>query len=305
MFSKFALYFDEVARSGSIRRASERLHIAPSAIDRQILRMEEQIGMPLFERVPQGLRLSAAGELLIAGIRRWRKDFKNIEAQLEDLRGFHAGSVSVALVEGAIEFLSAHMTSFSAAYSGISFDMQVAGAKGVVDLIQKGEAEIGLTFNPPDVQSLRLERAMIFKVGVIVRPDHPFAKLPFVTLRECLQYPLVIPDESISLRKVLEAAWMRVTGNVPRAVAMASSIGLMKSLVMQGIGVGFLTQIDVLNETEQNDLVFVPIAGTDIPSSALTLVTASGRTLSSPASMLLQHLAKAMPLVKQPDVHVV
>lgn len=305
MFSKFAIYFDEVARSGSIRRASERLHIAPSAIDRQILRMEEKIGMPLFERVPQGLRLSAAGELLIAGIRRWRREFKNIEAQLEDLRGFHTGSVTIALVEGAIELLSTHMTSFSAIYGGISFDMHVAGAKGVVDLILNGDAEVGLTFNPPDIQSLRLERAMIFKVGAVVRPDHPFAQRPFVTLRECLQYPLVVPDESISLREVLESAWKRVTGNVPRAVAVASSIELMKALVMQGIGVGFLTQIDVLNETGQQTLVFVPITGTDIPSSVLTLVTASGRTLSSPASMLVQHLAKAMPLMEKSDIHVV
>ena len=63
MFSRFTVYFDEVVRAGSIRRASERLNISPSAIDRHILLMEENLGVQLFERMPQGLRLTAAGEV--------------------------------------------------------------------------------------------------------------------------------------------------------------------------------------------------------------------------------------------------
>jgi molybdenum-dependent DNA-binding transcriptional regulator ModE len=54
MFSRFTLYFDEVARSGSLRRAAERLNISPSAIDRHILLMEENMGVALFERLPRG-----------------------------------------------------------------------------------------------------------------------------------------------------------------------------------------------------------------------------------------------------------
>ncbi|HIH6559642.1 TPA: helix-turn-helix domain-containing protein, partial [Klebsiella michiganensis] len=53
-FSRFALYFAEVARSGSLRRAAEKLHISASAINRQILQAEEAFGTPLFERLPEG-----------------------------------------------------------------------------------------------------------------------------------------------------------------------------------------------------------------------------------------------------------
>ena len=73
MFSRFTLYFDAVVRAGSIRRASERLHISPSAIDRHILLMEENLGVQLFERLPQGLRLTAAGEVLVTHVQRWRR----------------------------------------------------------------------------------------------------------------------------------------------------------------------------------------------------------------------------------------
>ena len=64
-FSRFLRYFMTVARLGSIRRAAEELHIAASAIDRQILLGEEQLEVKLFERHPAGLRLTTAGEFLL------------------------------------------------------------------------------------------------------------------------------------------------------------------------------------------------------------------------------------------------
>lgn len=63
-FSRFAHYFIAVARCGSLRRAAEQLHISASAINRQILQAEEAFGTPLFERLPEGLRMTTAGELL-------------------------------------------------------------------------------------------------------------------------------------------------------------------------------------------------------------------------------------------------
>ena len=56
-------YFDEVTRQGSIRIAAERLHVAPSAISRHIRNLEDEIGMPLFERHARGVILTAAGEI--------------------------------------------------------------------------------------------------------------------------------------------------------------------------------------------------------------------------------------------------
>ena len=56
-------YFDMVRRCQSIREAARRLNVASSAVNRQILKLEGEIGSPLFERLPAGLRLTAAGEV--------------------------------------------------------------------------------------------------------------------------------------------------------------------------------------------------------------------------------------------------
>src|SRR5271168_5095749 len=98
-FSRFLRYFLAVARIGSIRRASEELHISASAIDRQILLGEEQLGVRLFERHRSGLRLTTAGEFLLNAARKWTREFEAVCVGLEDLRGLRRGVVRLAIIE--------------------------------------------------------------------------------------------------------------------------------------------------------------------------------------------------------------
>lgn len=62
-------YLDEVARCGSIRRAASRLNVSASSINRQLVAPEAEAGVPLFDRLPNRLRMTAAGEVLIAHVR--------------------------------------------------------------------------------------------------------------------------------------------------------------------------------------------------------------------------------------------
>ncbi|TWB13433.1 regulatory helix-turn-helix LysR family protein [Rhizobium sp. ERR 1071] len=66
LFSRFAHYLDEIANHGSIRKAAERLNVSASAINKQLISAEEEFGVALFERLPRGMRLTSAGELLVA-----------------------------------------------------------------------------------------------------------------------------------------------------------------------------------------------------------------------------------------------
>ncbi|MFT4045923.1 MAG: LysR family transcriptional regulator [Solimonas sp.] len=294
MLSRFAIYFDEVARRGSIRRASEHLHITASAIDRQILQMEERLGVPLFERMPQGLRLTAAGELLVGAIRRWRRDIRNIEAQIDGLRGLRRGEVNIALVEGSSEFVIRSLQDFRQRYPGIEYHLQIAVSDQVINRVLGGDADIGVAFNPPERHDLRLERALIYQVGAVMLPAHPLAGHDELTLAECARHALVGPDEGNVLHGILDVAWQRSVGESPRYTASANSITLIKSLVLSGVGIGFLTPIDVSAEVEAGMLRFLPLANTQLPLSALSLISASGRSLSNAASLLLHHLNGTM-----------
>lgn len=238
--------------------------------------------------------MTAAGELLIDGVRRWRRDLLRIRSEIDNLVGLRRGTVAVGLVEGAIEFIAAAASSFQQRYPAIEFRMEVCGAQGVIDQILAGEVDVGVTFNPPNNPTIRLDRTMIYRLGLVTRPDHPLAGQASVALSDCAKYPLVIPAENLSLRRVLDLAWAKHVGGIPRAAAEADSIGLIKALVMRGFGIGWLTAFDAISEIEAGDLAFIPLDHEKIELSTLSIVSASGRTLSVPASLMIQHLSEAM-----------
>jgi len=294
MLSRFAYYFDEVAKLGSIRKAAEVLNIAASAIDRQILQAEERLGTPLFERLPKGLRLTAAGEVMVHTVRQWRRDYDRLVEQIDDMKGLRRGRIPVAAVEGASDFAAAQLAGFRDLYPNISFSVTVAGSRAVAELVLSGECEIGLTFNPPQIHSLRIEETVIFQIGVVVPTDHALARRAEISFAELADYPLIMPDKKLSLRAIIDVLWAKTFGQDGRCAFEVNSIAVMKALVLRGQGIGLLTRLDVLSEVKAGTLAFIALRDDAVPLSILSLITASGRSLSPPASLLTRAIVNGM-----------
>ena len=95
-------YFDHVAREGSIRRAAEALNVASSAVNRQILKLEQEIGTPLFERLRSGVRLTAAGEVLLQHARGTLSDYQRTRLEIAGLSGTVTGHVQIVCLESLV-----------------------------------------------------------------------------------------------------------------------------------------------------------------------------------------------------------
>ena len=87
---------EAVMRAGSIRKAAEDVNITASALNRRIRRFEDEFGYEIFERLPRGVRLNPAGELLIQHIRSQVSDLVRVQSQVADLAGVRRGHVSIA-----------------------------------------------------------------------------------------------------------------------------------------------------------------------------------------------------------------
>ncbi len=84
---RFLRYMDEVARTGSIRGAAARLNVTPSALNRRIMDLEEELGLKLLERRARGVSLTAAGEVFVSYIREQLNDADRMRSQLEICAG--------------------------------------------------------------------------------------------------------------------------------------------------------------------------------------------------------------------------
>ena len=149
LHSRLLKYLDEVARLGSIRKASARLNVASSAINRQILALENELGAPIFERMPRRLRLTATGEVLIAHVRETLKGHQRVEAHIEALKGLTRGEVTIATMNGlAAGPLPRFLSSILDAHPRVHIRLRVLPLDQMTNAVLTGEADLALTYNP-------------------------------------------------------------------------------------------------------------------------------------------------------------
>ena len=132
-------YFDAVRRAGSIRAAARRLNVASSAVNRQILSLETEIGMPLFDRLPAGLKLTAAGEILAHHVINVLRDAERTESELDALHGLRAGRVELVTLEGLCHrIVPTAIASLGARAPRISIGVDILATEDIPDAVANG-----------------------------------------------------------------------------------------------------------------------------------------------------------------------
>src|SRR5271168_2346586 len=141
-------YIDEVARAGSMRQAAERLNVASTAINRQIIAFEEEIGLPIFERLPRGVRLTTSGEILVEHIRATLKDHSRAMHRISDLKTMRRTKIVVATLEAMTADVLAKVTStFQQSYPLAKITVVAMPPEAIVSAVANGDAHLGLGFD--------------------------------------------------------------------------------------------------------------------------------------------------------------
>jgi DNA-binding transcriptional LysR family regulator len=290
VFSRFTRYFDEVARLGSIRKASERLNVSASAIDRQILRVEEELGVALFERLPTGLRPTAAGELLLTSTRRWRQEFERLQIQISDLLGLRRGHVRIAVIDALSKgFVSRQIQALRQEFPDITFELKVLDNVNVLASVADGDVDFGLMLNPQSSKDIAIRAHREVFLGFVVPPEHGFASLASCRFSQCLGHAMVVPAQPLALCEQVQA--LEATSGIRMSVAAASdNIQMMKSLITDGVGIGVLSLLDVMEEVRAGELAFVRISDVMLKPLTLALCVAQARQLSVAANLLLTRM---------------
>ncbi|WP_174297777.1 LysR family transcriptional regulator [Sphingomonas bacterium] len=259
LHSQLLRYLDEVARAGSIRKASAKLNIASSSINRQILALEAELGSPIFHRLHRSLRLTPAGEILVDHVRRTLKDLGHAVGQIEDLRGIRRGTVTVALVGGLASTLIIRVCSkFRERYPMVKLVFRRYDGDKIATAVTSGECDLGLSFLLPDDPNLTVVAAIDCYVGAIVPTDHPLAKRASVRISDCVGQPMILPDETMMVRGIINAGFERLNTKLYPEME-SNSIEMIRGFVASGQGISFLNQINVNDERAQGLLVFLPI----------------------------------------------
>jgi DNA-binding transcriptional LysR family regulator len=294
LHSRVLRYIDEVARLGSIRAAGDRLNVAPSAINKHILQLEETIGEPLFERLPRGLRLTPAGEILVAHIRRTMKEYSQVEAEIRDIKGLESGAVIVATTNGLAEGIVAKTAAgFCASHQRIKLSIRNMPIRDIVKSVADGEADLGFAFNLPPTAQLETLVRLETRLGAVVSSDHPLAGLEMTPLKSCIGYPLIFPDRSMVMHSIVSEAFV-AAGLAVEPTFVTNSIEAMKSLAALSDGIAFLSKFDVAEEQHNGTLSYVPIRDGTFGKNVLSLVQREKRGRALAASIFAEDLTRSL-----------
>ncbi len=293
------VYFDAVARHGSIRKAADALRIASSALNRRILDLEDEVGSPLFERLPRGVRLTGAGELFLAYVRRSLKDLRALETQIEGLRRQARGTVRIAVAESVTTSLLPNaISAYQAAHPGVGFHVTVDGPERLIEALVSDSADLILTHDPKERTTVSVLAASTHPLCALVVPTHPLAKKGSIQLSECAAYPLALPDHTLAARGLLDLALEQ--SGVPFHPAIESnSIESLKTFARMGEAVCFSFHLG--DETEISGLVALPLRDPYCSEARLYLAARRGRVLPVAAASFAETLKELIHEESSPD----
>lgn len=290
LHSRILRYLDEVARAGSIRKAAERLNVSATAVNKQILLLEEELGTPIFHRLPRSLRLTAAGEVVIDHVRQTLKQFSLTKFRLEDLKGLRSGEVTIATMNGlASGIVPRIVADFCTRHTKIKINSRIMFIHDIVKAISDGDADIALAYALPPDPRLQMIDSYAAPLGAVVHKSHPLVARPSISIDECVGHPLIFADDAMAMHRIVGDAFARLDVHIePRF--QSNSIEFMKFLAVTGEGIAFLSPFDVALEVAQGSLVHIPIRDHLMTQNTLMLVQRAKRSLDIGTSLMIEDI---------------
>ncbi|MHA6644012.1 LysR family transcriptional regulator [Mesorhizobium sp. A623] len=285
-FSRELRSFIEIAGERSIRGAAEKLNISPSALSRQVQILERDFGVALIVRLPQGIELTAQGKSLLKHAEAWLEDEESLRNSLHQ----RSNQPSVTIRLGIMECLASSALPLEGpGLPSTNLEVTVGSTAHLTELLLRNELDAIAAFNVPRVSQLRVIFEQDCVLGLVHGMGIDLSGKTSIRIEDCLQWPLCLPDRSLSLHPRLNAELFRSRADA-QIVLRSSSIALIRRFVAADKGVSFLTWYDVSNDVRSGLLGFVPLENRRL-KERLYICTASNRKMDAGIARVLTALA--------------
>lgn len=284
-------YFDKVAKLGSVREAADMLHVAPSAISRQLVKLEEQMGADLFEPDGRGIRLTQAGRILAAHTSRMLDSLDHAKSQIDDLLGLRRGHVHVWTAEGHVsDLVLPALAEFRQRYPAVTHELTIGSSDRIIRALQDDNADIGVVFNPPVHPDLRVVAKVSASLLAIGHPQHPALQGTRLSLRELAEHPLALPEASFGLRHMIDAA-AKASRVILAPVLVTDSIEALRAFARTNAGLTVLPRLAVAGDLRRRTLRATPLGDSSLRKGTTAIVVRQARLLPIAAVEFAQQLA--------------
>lgn len=278
-------YFQTVARMEHMTRAAQFLSVSQSALSRSISRMEEELGVPLFDRVGRSIKLNRYGELFLKRVHRMMKEYEEGKLEIQNMLDEEAGEVML----GFLHTLGSHLipdliVTFRANYPNIRFQLNQSNTASLLQQLIQGSIDLCLLSSPDAVNhSVEWKKLWSEELFVFVPAHHPLAGRQSIGLEEIADEPMVSFKKGYGIRNVIDRLCMEA-GFTPKIAFEGEEVPTVAGLVAAGLGVALIP--DVSGLTTQK-LVKISVSSPEC-YRIIGVAWMKERYLSPPAERFLQ-----------------
>lgn len=283
---------DAVARIGSIRKAAEDMALTPSALHRRLQAFEDELGEQIFERLTHGVRLNAAGEVVIHHIRSQIAETDRLKSRLADLSGVRRGHVGVACSQAlAASFLPKEIAEYRRLFPAVTFEVQVLDHLSSEQALADYSVDLAFVYNSNQLVDFEVTAAVQQDLLAIFAQDHPLAMQDTVRLRDCLTYPLALPNQRFGGRQLLQKSFV-ASSLVLEPDLESNSFEFLKKYVLEEHAVSFHIPIGLPRSEQMLGLVSRAIDTRDVMPGTLYFGQKRGRLLPVAAARFADQIVR-------------
>jgi len=293
-------YLDVIARAGSIRKAAETLSITSTALNRRLLALEDELGAPLFERLPRGVRLSAAGEILIQHVRSQKTNIERLRSQIADLKGERRGHVAIACSQAFLPyFLPRQISLYRDTHPGVTFTVLRREREAAEQSLLDHSADIALVVEPISLSVLNTAVRVRQSVHAVMNIGHPLASMEVLRLSDCVRYPIGLPTSPHGVRQLVDLALAQHQRS-PFLAVQSDSFDFLRNYFLEAEMITFQVPIG-LPDRMHNELTNRRIDDRDLRPADIFVGHLWGRTLPASAASFLEQVVKAIDQSTSPE----
>lgn len=286
-------YIDVIARVGSIRKAAEKLAITSTALNRRVLAFEEDLGSPIFERLPKGVRLSAAGEVLLQHIRTQLSDMDRVKNQIADLGEGRRGHVRIVSGQAAmLRFLPEMISSYRQRYPQVTFDVRICNRHAAEKELAEFTADLAIVFEPDRFNEFHSLVDVPQEIFLLCSNNHPLADNEKVRLRDCAVYPMALPTTTNGVRYLLDRSSIRTSTPIVASVE-SDNHDFLGQCVAENNLISFQIGLGV-PDAKRSSIVGIPVDLRDLPAGRLYVGQLRRRTLPVAAAQFSELLVDTL-----------
>ncbi len=251
-------FFVAIAEEKNFTRAALKLHIAQPAVSVAIRNLEDQIGLPLFNREGKKVSLTAEGQVFLGHAREILARVRNAAQEMGEMRSLEMGQVRIGVpAQLGSYYFPQLLLAFKQRYPRLRCGVYEYGTRRIGQLLSKGALELGVVTTSTAPADLELRPFLQEEMVACVPANHPFARQPGVSYQEFASQPLVLFEKSYFHREVISQT-SEHTGTTPSIVFETNLIPLIKFLVRKGIGITTLLRRVIQEEPDLVGVPFIP-----------------------------------------------